>query len=110
MPEVNIADTEINPTKVVGSGGGRKEPADTEIDPTYKHYGSTLITEIELPPALPAPQATTDPALWIGPLAATLNGTLDRGGGLQPCECGFEWGETDAYGNTTPTQRRTTSS
>jgi len=24
------------------------------------------------------------------------------------CDCGFEWGETVAYGNTTPTQSRTT--
>jgi len=38
---------------------------------------------------------------------ADLNGTLDDDGG-GACDCGFEWGETVAYGNTTPTQSRTT--
>lgn len=38
---------------------------------------------------------------------ATLNGTLVDDGG-EACNCGFEWGETTAYGNTTPTQSRTT--
>ncbi len=142
MPTVAISDTEINPTKVVGYGGGRKtaeeteinppykyygsvvvaeteinptyfavEPTvitETEINPAYKYYGAMMITEIELPPALLAPVVTTDPALWIGPLSATLDGTLDSGGGIEPCDCGFEWGETEAYGNTTPTERKET--
>ena len=34
---------------------------------------------------------------------ATLNGYLDDDGG-ETCACGFEWGLTTAYGNTTPTQ------
>lgn len=38
---------------------------------------------------------------------ATLNGTLDDDGG-EACDCGFEWGETVAYGNTTATQSKTT--
>jgi len=38
---------------------------------------------------------------------ATLNGTLNDDGG-EACDCGFEWGLTVAYGNTTPTQSRTT--
>ena len=50
---------------------------------------------------------TTDPATGIVPHKATLNGTLDDDGG-EACDCGFEWGETEAYGNTTPTQSRTT--
>jgi len=50
---------------------------------------------------------TTDPASSIDPASATLNGTLDDDGG-EACDCGFEWGETVAYGNTTPTQSRTT--
>lgn len=50
---------------------------------------------------------TTDAASSIGLEEGTLNGTLDDDGG-ETCECGFEWGETDAYGNTTPTQSRTT--
>ena len=37
---------------------------------------------------------------------AVLNGYLVRDGGLPPCSCGFEWGETIAYGNTTITQNK----
>ena len=50
---------------------------------------------------------TTNPATGIGTAAANPNGTLDDDGG-EACDCGFEWGETIAYGNTTPTQSRTT--
>jgi len=50
---------------------------------------------------------TTDAASLIDKTEATLNGTLDDDGG-EACLCGFEWGETVAYGNTTPTQSRTT--
>jgi len=39
--------------------------------------------------------------------SARLNGTLTDDGGVSPCECGFEWGKTTAYGNTTSTQSRT---
>ncbi|GAI68881.1 unnamed protein product [marine sediment metagenome] len=53
------------------------------------------------------PTVTTDPATEIQKAFATLNGTLAGDGG-EACDCGFEWGETDAYGNTTPTQSRTT--
>ncbi|MBA7642400.1 hypothetical protein ES703_50093 [subsurface metagenome] len=63
-----------------------------------------LVTIGELPEAS---TVTTDPATVIAALSATLNGTLDDDGG-EACDCGFEWGETVAYGNTTPTQSRTT--
>jgi hypothetical protein len=53
------------------------------------------------------PTVTTDPATSIEAAIATLNGTLDDDGG-EACDCGFEWGETITYGNTTPTQSRTT--
>ncbi|MBA7692905.1 hypothetical protein ES703_101478 [subsurface metagenome] len=53
------------------------------------------------------PTATTDPATSVESAAATPNGTLNDDGG-EACDCGFEWGETDTYGNTTPTQSRTT--
>jgi len=53
------------------------------------------------------PTVTTDPATGVGVESATLNGTLNDQGAA-PSDCGFEWGETDAYGNTTPTQSRTT--
>jgi ubiquitin len=53
------------------------------------------------------PIATTDPANTISSMATTLNGILDDDGG-EACQCGFEWGETIAYGNTTPTQSKNT--
>ena len=53
------------------------------------------------------PILTTDPATAISHVSATLNGILTDDGG-EACNCGFEWGETVAYGNTTPTQSRTT--
>lgn len=53
------------------------------------------------------PSAQTDPATSVEEAAATLNGTLIDDGN-EACDCGFEWGETVAYGNTTPTQSRTT--
>ncbi|MBA7701553.1 hypothetical protein ES703_110293 [subsurface metagenome] len=54
-----------------------------------------------------APTTDTDPATDIEDIAAALNGELTYDGG-EACDCGFEWGETVAYGNTTPTQSRTT--
>ncbi|GAI69536.1 unnamed protein product, partial [marine sediment metagenome] len=93
MPTVAITDTEINPTYFGEGGGGWNVFAETELSPV---------------PSLPAPEVTTDPALWIGPLSATPHGTLDSGGGIQPCDCGFEWGLTAAYGETTPTQKKET--
>jgi len=111
MPTVAITETEVNPTYVEGHGGGLKTLAETEGKPTYFGEGGggwNVFVETELSPLLPAPEVTTDPALWIGPLSATLDGTLDSGGGIQPCDCGFEWGETDAYGNTTPTEKKET--
>lgn len=66
-------------------------------DHAYRYTYSVLST----------PSVTTDPATSIRQTTATLNGTLDDDGG-EACDCGFEWGETIAYGNTTPTQSRTT--
>ena len=53
------------------------------------------------------PTVTTGPATSVASNFSSLNGTLDDDGG-EACDCGFEWGETIAYGNTTPTQSRTT--
>lgn len=53
------------------------------------------------------PAVTTDPASDIVQELATLNGTLDDDGDLA-CTCGFEWGETISYGNTTPTDSKVT--
>jgi len=49
----------------------------------------------------------TNPATLITRVSATLNGTLVFDGG-EATDCGFEWGLTTAYGETTPTQSRTT--
>lgn len=38
---------------------------------------------------------------------ATLHGTLDDDGG-EACDCGFEYGETDSYGTTSPTESKET--
>ncbi|MBA7545851.1 hypothetical protein ES705_38229 [subsurface metagenome] len=56
---------------------------------------------------LVAPTVATDPATDITHAATTLNGELTNDGG-EACNCGFEWGETVLYGNTTPIQSRTT--
>jgi len=90
----------LHPWAIVqaGAGGqveGQKAAADTTFWMTGYAHG------------LLPPQVTTDPATAISDAAATLNGTLDDDGG-EACDCGFEWGETIAYGNTTPTQSRTT--
>ena len=61
----------------------------------------------EMTPVIILPTVTTDPATSVAATTATLNGPLDNDGG-EACDCGFEWGETIAYGNTTPTQSRTT--
>ena len=53
-----------------------------------------------------APTVTTDAASGISAAAATLNGTLDDDGG-EACDCGFEWGKTETYSETTPTQSKT---
>lgn len=86
--------TETNPviTKAAG-GGGRQSPIGTETNPPYElHY---------------PPTCSTDPPTPIASRQSTLNGYLDDDGG-DACDCGFEWGETIAYGNVTPTQSRTT--
>ncbi len=57
--------------------------------------------------AIALPTTTTQVATAIAAAQANLNGTLVNDGGMA-CNCGFEWGLTIAYGNTTPTQSRTT--
>ena len=59
----------------------------------------------ELPPIYPAPQVKTGPATEIGLLEATINGLLEDDGGFT-CDCAFEWGLTEDYGNVTPLQSK----
>ncbi len=68
--------------------------------------GDGFMTTLDIE-TIGVPTVTTDPATSVEATTATLNGTLDNDGG-EACDCGFEWGETEAYGNTTPTQSRTT--
>jgi len=49
---------------------------------------------------LPTTEVETNPATNITGVSATLNGTLIDGGG-EACDCSFQWGLTDAYGETT---------
>lgn len=69
---------------------------------TWVTYLDATLTYNEGPPT-----PVTDPATAITFISATLNGTLlNDGVSGFPCPCGFQWGLTVAYGNTTPTQNR----
>jgi hypothetical protein len=72
-----------------------------ETDPTklYKFDVS--------PSSVTAPTTSTGAATRTAPQGATLNGTLDDDGG-EACECSFEWGLTNAYGQETDTQSKET--
>jgi len=56
---------------------------------------------------LPTTEVTTNPATSITGVSATLNGTLTDGGG-ESCDCSFQWGLTDAYGETTTPESKET--
>ncbi len=68
-------------------------------------YCTQIYVEVEY--AVVSPTVSTNPATSVTADAATLKGTLDADG-EEACNCGFEWGETIGYGNTTLTQSRTT--
>jgi len=53
------------------------------------------------------PTVDTVPATDITTFSAELVGLLANDGG-EDCNCGFQWGPTIAYGNTTPTTSQTT--
>jgi hypothetical protein len=53
------------------------------------------------------PAVETEPAINITTFSAELVGLLANDGG-EDCNCGFQWGPTIAYGNTTPTTSQTT--
>lgn len=59
------------------------------------------------PAIITAPTVTTDLATNPDSANSYLNGILSNDGG-EACDCGFQWGLTDAYGNTTSTVSRTT--
>ncbi len=90
----------------------------TERDPApySQHYGvrhiptaynAIIVNSRATPPELMSeggflPTVQTDPATGVVNNSAQLNATLDTGGLI--CRCRFEWGETIAYGQTTPWQ------
>ncbi len=103
--------TEQNPTPGVGSGGGRRVFAETELSPAQvigTGGGRRVFVLEEIPPvlSLPLPEVTTGPATGIGLIEATINGYLEDDGGFL-CDCAFEWGLTEGYGNITPAQSKT---
>jgi len=131
MPTVSFTHTEINPSHSEGSGGGRRSHTVTEQNPTFgvgSGGGRRTLTETELSPtrvigagggrrvfvleeippilSLPLPEVATGPATEIGLTEATINGFLEEDGGFL-CDCAFEWGLTESYGNITPVQTKT---
>ena len=131
MPTVSFTHTEINPSHSEGSGGGARSHAVTEQNPTSAtgfgggrraFFGTELVpTHVEgvgggrrvfffeeIPPilSLPLPDVTTGPATDIGLTEATINGFLEDDGGML-CDCAFEWGLTESYGEITPVQSKT---
>ena len=131
MPTVSITHTEINPSHSEGSGGGirshsvteqtpmpttgygggRRVFAETESIPTYYEGaggGRRVFLLEEIPPvlSLPLPDVVTGPATDIGLTEANIHGLLEDDGGML-CDCAFEWGLTDSYGNITPIQSKT---
>ena len=53
------------------------------------------------------PAVATEPAINITTFSAELVGLLANDG-VEACNCGFQWGPTIAYGNTTPTTSQIT--
>ena len=131
MPTVSFTHTEINPSHSEGSGGGRRSHSVTEQNPTYvagSGGGRRMFVETELIPtpvegagggcrvfvldeippilSLPLPEVATGPATEIALTEATINGFLEDDGGFL-CDCAFEWGLTEGYGEVTPMQSKT---
>jgi hypothetical protein len=110
MPEVSFIHTEINPGHSEGLGGGRRTFVETELTPIPAEGagGGRRVLVLEgIPPilSLPLPEVTTGPATEIGLVEANINGFLEEDGGML-CDCAFEWGLTDGYGNITPAQTK----
>jgi hypothetical protein len=103
--------TEQNPTFGTGSGGGRRTFVEAELIPVQAigaGGGRRVFMPEEIPPilSLPLPGVSTGPATGIGLMEATINGFLEDDGGFL-CDCAFEWGLTEDYGNITPVKGKT---
>jgi len=77
------------------------------VDYVFFEVGGNIYWDKKDNPFVAASTVTTNQATAVEATAAIPNGTLEDDGG-EACDCGFEWGETIAYGNITPTQSRTT--
>ncbi|MBN2239954.1 MAG: hypothetical protein JW712_09265 [Dehalococcoidales bacterium] len=75
---------------LVGFGGGKE----------------TLVQESVALLDLPLPEVITCQATNIGFTSATINGLLEDDGEVI-CDCTFEWGLTDTYGNVTLSWNKT---
>lgn len=73
----------------------------------YRMAGALPILTIVYTPAVVIPTVTTDPATLISKVSASTNGLLANDGG-EACDVGFQFGLTDAYGLTTPTESKVT--
>ncbi len=71
------------------------------------YHGQTEPGYIKTLVSITAPTVVTNPALNITKNSASLAGELSDDGG-EACDCGFEWGETEGYGETTLTESKTT--
>jgi len=99
----------LNPDHSEGWGGGRRVHSLTELTPIYlvgTGGGIRVFIEQELNPLLdmPLPSVTTGPATNIEHGSAVLHGFLEDDGELL-CDCGFEWGISSLYGNSTPSSQ-----
>jgi len=71
------------------------------------YAGNAPVAKLVVSYTLPAPTVATSSASSVFGNSATLNGTLTDDGG-EPCDCGFEWGLTTDYGETTGTVEKET--
>lgn len=113
MPTHNVTETEINPALGTGSGGGLAPSSVTELNPVGAGIGGggkQSFTLTETNPNLPVlANVQTNAASAVTGKGAFLNGTLvDEGLLGAACNCGFQWGTTIGYGNTTAPQSKIT--
>jgi hypothetical protein len=117
---INGADGNLSVTLLQGVAGDFEDTihSDTVVPTDYINYvgyvvggtgGACACTYLGVCESviIVLPTVETDPATDIAAISATLNGLLDNDGG-ENCDCGFEWGLTNAYGHTTGTLSKAT--
>ena len=86
-----MIESELSPIHVIGTGGGRRVSVLEEIPPIF---------------SLPLPGVNTGPATDIWLTEVTINGFLEDDGGML-CDCSFEWGLSESYGEISQVQSKT---